>query len=108
MEQVKELLPCPFCGEEAKVCEGQDYESIKVFYVECRSYCCQHRSFKYTPEEAIKKWNTRTTTIGMTFGAMVKVADEALKNEGVTTYSWKTRDIIINAIISKFNTKEKN
>ena len=55
------LLPCPFCGGEAKLIKhfivALDTEYRQVF---CTS-CCAKRPVEkfFTEEEAIKHWNTR-------------------------------------------------
>ena len=55
------LLPCPFCGGEAKLIKhfvvALDTEYRQVF---CTSCCAKRPAEKFfTEEEAIKHWNTR-------------------------------------------------
>ena len=54
--QKNKLLPCPFCGGEAKLIENNHYTDIhsvicKNCYIESDRYCTQ--------EKAIRAWNTR-------------------------------------------------
>ena len=57
------LLPCPFCGGEARVRDCTREEQITIVNGQmhkmcgCKDYCVE--MFGYTEEEAIKKWNTR-------------------------------------------------
>ena len=49
MSEIK-LLPCPFCGGEAKVC--------KYYFIQCTK--CGTSTLTHTNrEEAIESWNTR-------------------------------------------------
>lgn len=61
-EQIKayedKLKPCPFCGKEADLNEGQTGH----FYVTCPNYFCNVMAMTNTfetPTEAIKVWNKR-------------------------------------------------
>ena len=62
MSEIK-LLPCPFCGGEARVrdCTREEQTTIVNGQMHkmcgCKDYCVE--MFGYTEEEAIKKWNTR-------------------------------------------------
>ena len=49
----KELKPCPFCGGEAWIYEGN------IYWVKCED-CGVEQVWSGTKEKAIKKWNTRT------------------------------------------------
>ena len=57
-----ELKPCPFCGEEAFVCENPYYlEHLKIslYAVECNG--CHATTFEYgSADEASKAWDRRT------------------------------------------------
>jgi Lar family restriction alleviation protein len=58
------LKPCPFCGSNnVRVDTFQPYEAI--CWVEC-GRCGTSGSRAYTIDEAIKAWNRRTSTGGMT------------------------------------------
>ena len=57
----KKLLNCPFCGWEAKICDGYIEEFLKteyMKYVKC-NYCKASTKLYFSEEEAIKVWNTR-------------------------------------------------
>ena len=47
-----ELLPCPFCGGEAKYDNNEGYH-----YIICDE--CGARNFGFTREQAFDEWNTR-------------------------------------------------
>ena len=49
------LLPCPFCGGEAK-----RFKRVKEFVVGCNN-CCIH-TLQLPRIEAVKCWNTRVET----------------------------------------------
>lgn len=54
----KELLPCPFCGGEAKLWRTEDSFDSNGWYTEV---ICQHCNARTTgnEDEAINAWNTR-------------------------------------------------
>ena len=56
MSEIK-LLPCPFCGGEAKLYSGIGYAVVGCKKEDCQgSACC----YKYnSKKEAIEQWNTR-------------------------------------------------
>ena len=52
------LLPCPFCGGEARVCESEIDNHNMEYYVACDecdtcSCCAENKN------EAVRAWNTR-------------------------------------------------
>lgn len=58
----KELLPCPFCGSEAKIIHdtSSDYERQWTWGIECTSAVCEARVNNYTSEDsAVTWWNRR-------------------------------------------------
>lgn len=55
MREIK-LLPCPFCGGEAKVIENNCYTDIHS--VMCKN-CFSESDRYHTQDEAIKQWNIR-------------------------------------------------
>lgn len=55
MSEIK-LLPCPFCGGEAKVIENNCYTDIHS--VMCKN-CFSESDRYHTQDEAIEAWNTR-------------------------------------------------
>jgi Lar family restriction alleviation protein len=61
MAQNTELLPCPFCGGEAKLktftSRGWLYK-VTTHYVRCEACHCQTQ-VQFTAEEAVDIWNNR-------------------------------------------------
>lgn len=59
MSEIK-LLPCPFCGYEAKSVKAHGIFE-KPYVVVCENEKCRASvgMFSATKEEAIKQWNTR-------------------------------------------------
>lgn len=55
MQQVRELLPCPFCGEAAKHTVWGDAGFNKV---EC-TYCDVGMDYFYHQDDAFEAWNRR-------------------------------------------------
>lgn len=56
-----ELLPCPFCGGEAKV----ENEFLGTWKVRCQKCSCEvGRYWFWTERHAIEAWNTRTKERG--------------------------------------------
>lgn len=56
MSEIK-LLPCPFCGEEAKLSKSGSYAVVSCLNSSCNGNAC---CYKYdSPQEAIEHWNTR-------------------------------------------------
>lgn len=60
----EELKPCPFCGGEATVTDGEDCDGVQVFFVGCRTKTCicdawDSARYFYSEAEAIKMWNRR-------------------------------------------------
>jgi len=53
---IDKLLPCPFCGGEAKIMGDQDVENY--FTVGCEN-CSIELDEDGNTEQAIKAWNTR-------------------------------------------------
>lgn len=56
--QVSELLPCPFCGGEARADRGS-----AIAWVECRTPGCDGQQMHDELEDAIAAWNTRAKDI---------------------------------------------
>ena len=58
---MSELLPCPFCGNEALLLGGGEYEGIQQGYtVECHNCSATTAYFGAdNMQEAIEAWNTR-------------------------------------------------
>ena len=54
-----ELLPCPFCGSEAKIVKNEfGFVDVSCKVRSCRGYV---KFLNYTKQEkAIEKWNKRT------------------------------------------------
>jgi len=48
------LLPCPFCGDKAKLNEA---DALTIWYVYCK--CCGARHEATTKQRAIVAWNNR-------------------------------------------------
>lgn len=56
MSEIK-LLPCPFCGGEAKLESNGQYAVVGCMNSNCQGYAC---CYKYdSKKEAIEHWNTR-------------------------------------------------
>lgn len=58
----EELLPCPFCGGEAKILwfNATMMHDDKFYYPRCTNCGSGFKNFRNkTVEEAVKKWNTR-------------------------------------------------
>lgn len=56
------LLPCPFCGGEAKVCNGSNEIVGSQYLVRCKGLNCTLRpktEWHETLDEAVRHWNTR-------------------------------------------------
>lgn len=59
-----DLLPCPFCGKEARLAENHDVGSINCFANGCDvEPVVTWREGKKS--EAIAQWNTRTPTVNL-------------------------------------------
>lgn len=53
-----DLLSCPFCGGEAKLRKGFDFDDDVYYWVECKK--CFLKSFNSPNSKmAVEKWNTR-------------------------------------------------
>lgn len=52
-----DLMPCPFCGGEAKIATHDWGNSVKDYWVYCRCGC-ELKKFM-SKEDAINDWNTR-------------------------------------------------
>lgn len=90
----KELLPCPFCGGEAKLWSHHyAEEDLTLWQVRCnrdflRKKCYMNDSFVTfgTEEEAIEAWNTRS----LTFPDEVQEAQHHLcELERITGDAWR-------------------
>lgn len=72
------LLPCPFCGEHAKIVE-KDYESFVKFRATCTGEHCFSPSTDSceSPLDAAEEWNTRAKSPSPTGdGEAVELADK--------------------------------
>ena len=58
MSEIK-LLPCPFCGGEAKMLKFPHCERKYVVICENESCMASVGVYSITKEDAINKWNTR-------------------------------------------------
>lgn len=59
---MNELKCCPFCGGEAKICNGSNVIVGNQFLIRCKEINCTIRpktDWHTSLEEAIKHWNTR-------------------------------------------------
>ena len=59
---MSDLKCCPFCGGEAKICNGSNDIVGKQFLIRCKEINCTIRpktDWHTSLEEAIKHWNTR-------------------------------------------------
>ena len=54
-----ELLPCPFCGGEAKIATYDWGHSVKEYWIYCNPCDCASGRC-HSKEGAINAWNTRT------------------------------------------------
>lgn len=55
--RAKELLPCPFCGNEAHIREIHG-TIPKIYVAVCNYGCCSSKGYT-SIEDVIKHWNTR-------------------------------------------------
>ena len=89
--EVKPLLPCPFCGQVPDredpdcVCPvtRPDNDGRQVFRagcIECAGGCGAEVT-AWSAEEAVKRWNTRTRCIGQTLGDIEREAREYQEDE---------------------------
>lgn len=58
MTKENRLLPCPFCGGEAKVTAWSHWDDEYGYVAECDNCYLDMGEFE-TEEEAIERWNTR-------------------------------------------------
>lgn len=65
MEELKPLLPCPFCGKDAELDKSSDYWTVNCKTEDCfgvryfdGEYGNTEPSFK-SKEKCIERWNTR-------------------------------------------------
>ena len=61
MSEIK-LLPCPFCGGEAKVCNGSNEIVGNQYLIRCKGLNCTLRpktEWYESLDEAARHWNTR-------------------------------------------------
>ena len=75
-----ELLPCPFCGGEAKLIEGEE-----CAYVQCLQVKCHRGPFvdgdNAAADEAVDEWNRRTDLSQASVAAALEAAAELLDSE---------------------------
>lgn len=64
MKQEKELLPCPFCGGEARLDVG-DYYNIGCANSNCLMFTVNKVRSCRDKDECIKSWNTRPSKCGL-------------------------------------------
>lgn len=58
--EVTELLPCPFCGGEARLYENPPYEPPGMFFVRCDPCDLVYdKAWDVPRDQAIAAWNTR-------------------------------------------------
>lgn len=61
MNNAVELKPCPFCGGEARLIEGEEWA-----YIQCTQMKMHRAMFcdgdNNCDEEAVEQWNRRTET----------------------------------------------
>lgn len=53
----EELLPCPFCGDDAGIEKSNNPKGGII--VKCKDFDCQTYKWGGTQGAAIKKWNAR-------------------------------------------------
>ena len=58
MSEIK-LLPCPFCGGEARMQDEPIEKGEFLYSVLCENDCVTQGIYHNTAESAIKAWNTR-------------------------------------------------
>lgn len=63
-DQIKAaLLPCPFCGSEARLYEKPAYRKTEVV---CSNHSCRVFAYAHdSPDKAISAWNTRSLDTAM-------------------------------------------
>ena len=84
MSEIK-LLPCPFCGGEARVVENNF--RTDTYSVRCKN--CYAESDRYhTQEEAIKQWNTRKPMERI----VAKIDEEIAKADRINKVLMDSRD----------------
>ncbi len=75
-----ELLPCPFCGSEAKLIEGEE-----CAYVQCLQVKCHRGPFvdgdNAAADEAVDEWNRRTDLSQSSVAAALEAAANKLSRE---------------------------
>ncbi len=88
------LLPCPFCGGEARI--EQHEKSKWLAFCDDVYGCGTEGWYEDTPEEAIAAWNRRSPTIPPDVReAIRKLADYGMPL-GATNHDWKRwRDIAL-------------
>lgn len=57
MSEIK-LLPCPFCGGEANLCDNGDLTYINYYWIYCKDCGCK-QPISIHREAVINVWNTR-------------------------------------------------
>jgi len=70
------LLPCPFCGGEAKLVNAPNNTSYWLFaHVTC-TQCCAETAMQDTPTQAAEKWNQRTPKVEVALTEPKNTANE--------------------------------
>lgn len=82
------LLPCPFCGGEARVNEN-DWCEPPLFYVACYGEgCFAHAHSNTDRANAISRWNRRIPDVGRDALVTLRAIDASLKKYGHSAYEW--------------------
>jgi Lar family restriction alleviation protein len=53
------ILPCPFCGEKAKLHETLSIDWKPLYIIQCLGKELTTGTYHYKKKSAIKSWNTR-------------------------------------------------
>lgn len=80
MQQARDLLPCPFCGEAAKHTEWGDAGFNKV---EC-TYCDVCMDYFYHQDDAFEAWNRRAALRAAPEAEALRVAMTTLEQIATT------------------------
>lgn len=75
----RELLPCPFCGREPRVCPDDSYGACQVFCPGEHQDCEAHPSIHMEKDqlgEAIAAWNRRSPSRREVLEEAARVADK--------------------------------
>ena len=80
-----ELLPCPFCGGEARIFHFSSAVRDEVWHAVCEKPFCTIGPDGYTEAEAIEAWNTRAERMCrfLPFRGPISDTDEIGDRKGV-------------------------